>query len=51
MIEVRTPVWIPMPDGARLHAKLWLPAELPAPAVIEYGPYRLTDGKIGRAHV
>ena len=46
MIEVRTPVWIPMPDGARLHAKLWLPAELPAPAVIEYGPYRLTDGTV-----
>ena len=25
------------PDGARLRAKLWLPAELPAPAVIVIG--------------
>ncbi len=48
-IEVRSPVWIPLPDGTRLHAKVWLPVdadERPVPAVIEYGPYRLTDGTV-----
>ncbi|MFM7694081.1 MAG: CocE/NonD family hydrolase, partial [Actinomycetota bacterium] len=48
-IEVRSPVWIPLPDGTRLHAKVWLPVdadEHPVPAVIEYGPYRLTDGTV-----
>ncbi len=48
-IEIRTPVWIPLPDGTRLHAKIWLPVdadEHPVPAVIEYGPYRLSDGTV-----
>lgn len=48
-IEVRSPVWIPLPDGTRLHAKVWLPVDAdadPVPAVIEYGPYRLTDGTV-----
>ncbi|XKE46536.1 CocE/NonD family hydrolase [Halomonas organivorans] len=38
--------WIPMPDGARLAAKLWLPADAeasPVPAVLEYIPYRKRD--------
>ncbi|MEI7761110.1 MAG: CocE/NonD family hydrolase [Thermoleophilia bacterium] len=49
-IEVRGPVWIPLPDGTRLHARIWLPTdadEQPVPAVIEYGPYRLSDGTVG----
>ena len=40
-VEVRTPIWIPLPDGTRLHAKIWLPIdadEKPVPAIIEYGP-------------
>ncbi len=48
-LTIRTPVWIPMPDGTRLHAKIWLPDDAdtnPVPAVIEYGPYRLTDGTV-----
>ncbi|MGA0121600.1 MAG: CocE/NonD family hydrolase [Gaiellales bacterium] len=48
-IEVRTPVWIPLPDGTRLHARIWLPVDAdddPVPAVIEYGPYRLSDGTV-----
>ena len=48
-IEVRSPVWIPLPDGTRLHAKVWLPVDAeqdPVPAVIEYGPYRLSDGTV-----
>jgi uncharacterized protein len=40
-------VWIPMSDGARLAARIWLPEdadELPVPAVLEYIPYRKNDG-------
>ena len=39
-------VWIPMPDGARLAARVWLPEgaeESPVPAVLEYIPYRKRD--------
>ncbi|OUE24181.1 CocE/NonD family hydrolase [Clavibacter michiganensis] len=37
-------VWIPMPDGARLHARIWAPAtDEPVPALLEYLPYRLDD--------
>ncbi len=36
-------VWIPLADGARLAARLWLPDELPAPALIEALPYRMDD--------
>ena len=39
--------WIPMPDGARLAARLWIPegAEAqPVPVVLEYLPYRKRDG-------
>ena len=38
--------WIPMPDGCRLAARIWLPEdaeERPVPAVLEYIPYRKTD--------
>lgn len=38
--------WIPMPDGARLAARMWLPEtapEQPVPAVLEYIPYRRRD--------
>jgi predicted acyl esterase len=47
--EILDPVWIPMPDGARLAARILLPrasAELPVPAVLEYIPYRRRDGTI-----
>ncbi|MFJ9989828.1 CocE/NonD family hydrolase [Pseudomonas putida] len=39
--------WIPMPDGTRLSARIWLPADAdlkPVPAVFEYLPYRKRDG-------
>jgi putative CocE/NonD family hydrolase len=39
-------VWIPLSDGARLSARLWLPPEADAeavPAVIEVSPYRHED--------
>src|SRR5271170_1091020 len=43
--------WIPMADGARLGARLWIPqgAELtPVPVVLEYIPYRKRDAYRGR---
>jgi putative CocE/NonD family hydrolase len=39
--------WIPMPDGTRLAARIWLPVDAetnPVPAVLEYLPYRRRDG-------
>jgi uncharacterized protein len=38
--------WVPMSDGARLAARIWLPedaATRPVPAVLEYQPYRKND--------
>jgi uncharacterized protein len=38
--------WIPMPDGCRLAARIWLPVDaekLPVPAILEYIPYRKRD--------
>jgi uncharacterized protein len=43
--------WIPMSDGARLAARLWLPLdaeESPVPAILEYIPYRKNDGTAAR---
>ena len=45
-IEVLETVWIPMPDGTRLAARLWLPAsarQRPVPCILEYIPYRRRD--------
>jgi putative CocE/NonD family hydrolase len=39
--EVRA--WIPMRDGVRLAARLWLPGELPAAVLLEALPYRMDD--------
>jgi len=39
-------VWIPLADGCRLAARLWIPAEAehqPVPAILEYIPYRKRD--------
>lgn len=39
--------WIPMSDGRRLAATLWLPndgEQRPVPAILEYIPYRRRDG-------
>ncbi|RLV56291.1 CocE/NonD family hydrolase [Aeromicrobium phragmitis] len=44
-VEVRD-LWIRMPDGVRLHARVWLPRDAeqqPVPALLEYLPYRLDD--------
>ncbi len=45
-IEVRDPVWIPLPDGTRQCARIWLPVDAdtrPVPAILEYLPYRKDD--------
>jgi len=42
---------IPLPDGTRLAARLWLPAGAdhhPVPALLEYLPYRKRDGTAER---
>jgi putative CocE/NonD family hydrolase len=39
-------VWIEMPDGVRLAARIWLPEDAerhPVPAILEYIPYRKRD--------
>ena len=44
-------VWIPMRDGARLAARVWLPVDAeadPVPAILEAVPYRLSDGMATR---
>ncbi len=50
-IEQLDYVWIPMRDGARLAARVWLPvdaADHPVPAILEAVPYRLSDGMATR---
>ncbi len=45
-IEDHETIWIEMPDGARLAARLWLPEGArgaPVPAILEYIPYRRRD--------
>src|SRR3954470_5819622 len=42
-------VWIPLEDGTRLAARLWLPdTEAPVPALLEYLPYRKGDAFAAR---
>ncbi len=43
--------WIPLRDGRRLAARIWLPngaADAPVPAILEYLPYRRRDGTFAR---
>ncbi|CUH88915.1 Cocaine esterase [Phaeobacter sp. CECT 5382] len=41
--------WIPLPDGRRLAARMWLPqVDGPVPAILEYLPYRKGDGTAPR---
>ncbi|WGW11543.1 CocE/NonD family hydrolase [Saxibacter everestensis] len=50
-IRVLRHVWIPLSDGTRLSARIWLPQdaeEHPVPAVLEYIPYRKNDMTAGR---
>lgn len=47
-VEIVENLWIPLPDGTRLAAKLWRPAVGRHPAILEYLPYRKHDGTRGR---
>jgi uncharacterized protein len=50
-IEVIEHTWIPMRDGTRLAARIWLPVgaeERPVPAILEYIPYRKRDNTRAR---
>jgi putative CocE/NonD family hydrolase len=50
---VRSGIFIPLRDGTRLAARVWLPEdadERPVPAVLEYLPYRLHDGTVASDH-
>jgi putative CocE/NonD family hydrolase len=44
-------IWIPLADGCRLAARLWLPEDAehdPVPAILEYLPYRKRDATAAR---
>lgn len=46
-VRVIDHLWIELPDGIRLAARAWLPVDAnasPAPALVEYLPYRKGDG-------
>jgi uncharacterized protein len=45
-VRVVEHVWIPLADGVRLSARIWLPEDAeqhPVPAILEYLPYRKGD--------
>jgi uncharacterized protein len=50
-VQLQEHLWIPLSDGCRLGARLWLPeaaAHGKVPAVLEYIPYRKRDGTRAR---
>jgi len=52
-VRVIEHVWIPLADGTRLAARIWLPDDAgtdasPVPAILEYIPYRKRDGTRSR---
>ena len=50
-VRVIDHVWIPLSDGVRLGARIWLPEDAesdPVPAILEYIPYRKGDGTAPR---
>jgi predicted acyl esterase len=43
-IDIHETIWITLPDGTRLAARLWLPRDAgPLPCILEYLPYRRRD--------
>ena len=48
-VRVITHTWIPMRDGCRLAARIWLPDDAeqdPVPTILEYTPYRKSDATL-----
>jgi uncharacterized protein len=53
-VRMLDPVWIEMPDGVKLAARIWLPEDAeadPVPAILEYLPYRRRDGTAVRDYL
>jgi uncharacterized protein len=53
-VTVHPNMRIELPDGTRLSARVWMPdgAETePLPAILEYLPYRKSDGSAARDHI
>ncbi len=53
-IQVQENIWIPLADGTRLAARLWMPEDAeqhPVPAILEYIPYRKRDSTRARDDV
>ncbi|MCP4767090.1 MAG: CocE/NonD family hydrolase [Gammaproteobacteria bacterium] len=51
IFEILENEWIPLADGRRLSARIWLPrgaTKKPVPAILEYLPYRKRDGTAQR---
>ena len=49
--EILENEWIPLADGRKLSARIWMPAnakKTPLPAILEYLPYRKRDGTAQR---
>ena len=47
-LHVTETLWIPLPDGTRLHARIWRPETGAHPAILEALPYRHADGTAPR---
>src|SRR4029077_7540571 len=48
-VRVVRHAWVPMRDGVRLSARVWLPEAAerdPVPAILEYIPYRKDDATL-----
>lgn len=53
-VKVIENTWIPLTDGVRLAARIWMPVDAeqnPVPAILEYIPYRKSDGTAIRDRV
>ena len=51
VVEEIEHAFVPLHDGVRLAARIWLPADArqrPVPAILEYLPYRKRDGTVER---
>ena len=48
-VQVTENLFLPLPDGTKLAAKVWRPeGDTPVPVILEYLPYRKRDGTRGR---
>ena len=50
-VTIHRDMGIALPDGTRLSAQVWMPdGPGPFPAILEYLPYRKSDGTAARDH-